>query len=117
MMVISVSDFSTWEDDFIRYMEANGHTPGVAKDYARRVKKLLAEEHISVETLARDIDQWIDEYKTGKYAAVNNAHHHAPCAALLKFRAFVPTLSKPLVQDFSKLTDAFGGKVPTDIVF
>ena len=92
MMVATTCDFTNWKDEFIKYVESTGNKPSVAKDYARRIEKILEEENITIQTLFCEIDQWINEYKTGKYVSINKARHYAPSSALIKFKAFIPTL-------------------------
>lgn len=117
MLIAGVYDFSDWKEKFIKYIEDHGNKPSVAKDYARRIEKILEEENMTVQTLTREIDQWIMEYKTGKYAAINKKRHYAPSSALLKFKDFAPALCKPYIPEPPDLMDIFAGKDPTRILF
>ena len=62
-MIAGVYDFTNWKENFIEYIELNGNKPSVARDYAKRIEKILEEESITIQTLSSDIDQWIEEYK------------------------------------------------------
>ena len=117
MIIAGTYDFTNWKEKFIEYIEDNGNKPSVARDYARRVEKLLEEENMTIQTLSREIDQWIREYKTGKYTGINKAKHYAPSSALIKFKAFVPTLYKPNIQKQPDLINVMSGKWRTDILY
>ena len=117
MLIAGIYDFADWKEKFIKYIEANGNKPSVAKDYARRIEKILEEEKITIEALSADIDRWIQEYKTGKYASINKTRHYAPSSALIKFKAFVPLLCEPYIPEPPKMMDILTGKYPTDILF
>ena len=107
MMVVTTFDFTNWKDEFIKYVESIGNKPSVAKDYARRIEKILEEENITIQRLSCEIDQWIEEYKTGKYVSINKARHYAPSSALIKFKAFIPTLYKTPISKKTDLKDIF----------
>lgn len=95
MLVAGKYDLTNWKEDFKDYLEKNGMTPNTAKDYARRIGKILQDENISPGELFRGIDKWIKEYKTGKYASVNKRKHYAPSSALIKYKEFFPTTFRP----------------------
>lgn len=116
MLIASIIDFTNWKDAFIKYIESNGNKPSVAKDYARRVEKILKENNITIQTLYCEIDQWIDEYKTGRNASINKARHYAASSALIKFKAFALTLSKPYIPDPPDFMDVLAGN-NTDIIY
>lgn len=69
--------------------------PNTAKDYVNRIKKIIKDENITIQTLSVGINEWIVEYKTGKYANINKQRHYAPSSALVKFKEFFPTTAKP----------------------
>ncbi len=117
MMIAGIYDFTNWKEKFIKYIESNGNKPSVAKDYARRIEKIIEDENITIETLSREIDQWIKEYKTGKYASINRTRHYAPSSALIKFKAFVPTLYKPHIPERPDFTDVITGKYSTHMLY
>ena len=116
-MIAGVYDFKNWKERFIKYIESNGNKPSVAKDYAMRIEKILEKENITIETLSCEIDRWIDEYKTGKYASINKAKHYAPSSALKKFKTFVPTLYKPHTSKNPGMMDVLTGKRSTKIIY
>ena len=118
MMIAGTYDFSNWKEDFTIYLENNGYKPSVVKDYPRRIEKILDEEGITVEKLAVTINQWIDEYKNGKYKDINKTKHYAPSSALIKFKEFYPTLYKTYTKnqaDSNALSDL--GIDPCKIIF
>ena len=117
MMIAGVYDFTNWKENFIEYIELNGNKPSVARDYAKRIEKILEEESITIQTLSSDIDQWIEEYKKGKYVSINKARHYAPSSALIKFKAFIPTLCKPHIPEKTDLMDVLTGRHRTDILY
>lgn len=117
MMIAGIYDFTNWKEKFIKYIESSGNKPSVAKDYTNRIEKILEEENITIQTLSCEIDQWIDEYKTGKYVSINRARHYAPSSALIKFKAFVPTLYKTHTQKQSDVMDILAGKHSTNIIY
>lgn len=117
MLIAGIYNFDDWKEKFVEHLEVNGHKPSVAKDYAGRIKKILEEENISVQTLAHDVDQWITEYKTGKYASKNKAKHYAPSSALIKFKDFVPTLYAPYLENQYESIKDITGKFPTGLLF
>ena len=117
MVIAGKYDFTNWKDEFVEYLETNGIKSSTAKDYARRIEKILEEENITIQTLYFDIDKWIEEYKTGKYASVNKARHYAPSSALLKLKTFVPNLYKPYIPEKVDYTDIFAKKNGTDIIY
>lgn len=117
MMIAGIYDFTNWKEKFIKYIESNGNKPSVAKDYARQIEKILEEENITIQTVSCEIDQWIEEYKTGKYASINKARHYSPSSALIKLKAFVPTLYKPHIPEQPDFMDVFTGKYSTDTLF
>ena len=102
MLVAGKYDLTNWKEDFKDYLEKNGMTPNTAKDYARRIEKIMQDENISPGVLFREIDKWIEEYKTGKYAAVNKRKHYAPSSALIKYKEFFPTTAKFPKQSCSR---------------
>lgn len=117
MIIAGIYDFTNWKEKFIKYIESNGNKPSVAKDYSKRIEKILEEENITIQTLSCEIDQWIEEYKTGKYVSINKARHYAPSSALIKFKAFVPTLCTPYISEKPDLMDVLTGKYRTDIIY
>ena len=117
MMIAGIYDFTNWKEEFIKYIESNGNKPSVAKDYARQIEKILKEENITIETLSREIDQWIEEYKIGKYATINKSRHYGPSSALIKFKVFVPMLYKPHIPEQPDLMDVITGKFRTDLLY
>ena len=116
MMIASITDFTNWKEKFIKYIESNGNKPSVARDYARRVEKILEENNITIQTLSCEIEQWIDEYKTGRYASINKAKHYAPSSALIKLKVFLPTLNKPYISKPSDLMEILTEK-RTDLIY
>ena len=88
MIIAKIYDYNNWKDDFIQYLIKNGNKLSTAEDYARRIERILKEENITIQELSKDIDQWIAEYKTGKYANINKARHYAPSSTLAKFKEF-----------------------------
>ena len=117
MMIAGIYDFTNWKEEFIKYIESNGNKPSVAKDYARRIERILEEENITIQTLSRDIDKWIGEYKIGKYASKNKARHYAPSSALIKFKAFAPKLCRPYIPEKTDFMDFLTGEYRTDILY
>jgi hypothetical protein len=117
MLIAGTYDFDDWKEKFVKYIEASGNKPSVAKDYAGRIQKILEEENLSIQTLARDIDQWIAEYKTGKYAAKNKAKHYAPSSALVKLKDFIPTLYTPYLKNQYETFKGFASELPADLLF
>ena len=99
MMISKICDFSNWKEDFMYYLENNGYKPSVVKDYPRRIEKIINEEGITIQQLSVNIDQWIDEYISGKYANINKTKHYAPSSALKKFKEFYPTLFKSYIKN------------------
>ena len=41
MLVAGKYDLTNWKEDFKDYLEKSGMTPNTAKDYARRIEKIL----------------------------------------------------------------------------
>lgn len=117
MMIAGEYDFTNWKEKFIKYIESIGNKSSVAKDYAMRIEKILEKENITIETLSCEIDRWIDEYKTGKYASINKAKHYAPSSALKKFKTFVPTLYKPHTSKIPDMMDVLTGEYSTKILY
>ena len=113
MLIAGIYDLANWEEKFIEYLKNNGIKPSTAKDYARRINKIITDENITIQTLSVEIDQWIKEYKAGKYANINKAKHYAPSSALIKFKDFFPTIYKAYfpkktddwLEQFTKSTD------------
>lgn len=117
MMIAGIYDFTNWKENFIKYIESKGNKPSVAKDYEKRIEKILEEENITIQALSCEIDQWIEEYKTGKYASINKVKHYAPSSALIKFKSFLPTLYKPHIPEQTDVMDVLTGKHNTDIIY
>ena len=117
MMIAMEYDFADWKEKFIQHIKDNGNKPSVAKDYARRIEKILEEEGITIEKLYCNIDHWIVEYKSGKYASINKVRHYAPSSALIKFKAFAPMLRKRYTPEPPEVMDILVGKVRTDILY
>ena len=65
MLIAWEYDFNKWKERFIEYLEINGIKPSTAKDYGRRIEKILEEENITIQELFRDCDSWVEEYKKG----------------------------------------------------
>lgn len=107
MMIVGTYDFSNWKEDFMDYLKNEGHTPGVVKDYAGRIERIIKDEGITVPELSAEIDRWIAEYKTGNKKGVNKTRHYAPSSALVKFKGFWPTTFKPYAPEPSDLFDVF----------
>lgn len=99
MLIAGIYDFTNWKEEFIAYLENNGYKASVAKDYARRIEKIIKDDNITIQTLATEIDKWIQEYKTGRYFSINKQKHYAPSSALIKFKDFYPTIYKPYVSN------------------
>ena len=95
MLIAGIYNLKNWKKDFEDYLEKKGMKSSTAKDYARRIEKVIEEENITIHTLSVEIDKWIQEYKTGKYASINRRKHYAPSSALMKFKEFYPTTYKP----------------------
>ena len=116
MMIAGVYDFSNWKDEFIKYLSDNGCKPSTAKDYAKRIEKIIKDENITIQQLSAEIDRRIGDYKTGKYASINKQKHYAPSSALMKFKEFIPTTYTPAV---SKETDDWWQQLAkrTDLIF
>ncbi len=77
MLIAWEYDFTNWKEDFIEYLKTNGIKPSAAKNYTRQVEKILEDENITIQKLSIEIDQWIEEYKAGKYADINKARQYA----------------------------------------
>lgn len=103
MLVAGTYDLDNWEDSFKDYLENNGMTSKTAKDYVNRIKKIIKDENITIHKLSVEIDDWIKEYKTGKYADINKKKHYAPSSSLIKFKDFFPTTFR---QGWGKQTSA-----------
>ena len=117
MLIAWEYDFNNWKERFAEYLETNGVKKSTAKDYARRVEKILEEENITIQELFRDCDSWIKEYKTGKRVNVNKARHYAPSSALIRFKDFAPVLRKMHTQKQMNLKDMLGKNNGTDIIY
>ena len=117
MVVVSVADFNNWKEDFIKYIKNTGLMESTANDYAKRIEKILQEENMAVTQLVADVDQWIAEYKTGKYEDVNKRRHNAPSRALEYFKAFADAQRKPYIQNQRDFKDLFPGKDFSKILF
>jgi len=117
MMIAGEYDFTNWKEKFIKYIESIGNKPSVAKNYARQIEMILEEENITIQALSYEIDQLIEEYKIGKYASINKSKHSVPSSALIKFKAFVPTLYKPHTPKSPDMMDVLTGKHSTKIIY
>ena len=117
MLIAWEYDFNNWKERFIEYLETNGIKPSTAKDYARRIEKILEEENIIIQKLYVEIDQWIMEYKTGKYAGINKTRHYAPSSALIKFKDFAPVLRKMPTTQEQETMDVYTEIRRTDIIY
>lgn len=117
MLIAWEYDFNNWNERFIEYLETNGIKSSTAKDYARRVEKILEEENITIQKLYVEIDRWISEYKTGKYAGINKTRHYAPSSALIKFKDFVPVLRKMSAIQEQETMDIYTEIRRTDIIY
>ena len=117
MIIAGVYDFNNWKDEFIKHLSDNGCKPSTAKDYAGRIEKIINNEGVTVQELSARIDQWIEEYKTGRYASINKTSHYAWSSALIKFKAFLPTLYKPYIPEQPNLFDTITSKQRTDILY
>ena len=113
MLIAGTYDLTNWKENFIEYLNNNGYKPSVAKDYARRIETIIKEENITIQELSVEIDQWIAEYKTGKYTNINKQKHYAPSSALIKFKEFfsttytsyMPKQTDDLYEQLTKSTD------------
>ena len=117
MLIASVADFNNWKEDFIKYIENNGRKTSTAKDYAGRIEKILQEENMAVTQLVVEVDQWITEYKTGKYEDINKKRHNAPSRALEYFKAFADAQRKPYIQNQKTFKDLFTDKDFSKILY
>lgn len=117
MLIAWEYDFNKWKERFIEYLEINGIKPSTAKDYGRRIEKILEEENITIQELFRDCDSWVEEYKTGKRVNVNKARHYAPSSALIKFKDFVPVLRKMSTTQEQETMDIYMEIRRTDIIY
>ncbi len=91
MLIAGKYDLNNWEEDFEIYLKNRGMKHNTAKDYLNRIKKIIKDENITIQTLSVEINKLIAEYKTGKYANLNKQKHYAPSSALTKFKEFFPT--------------------------
>ena len=55
MLIAWEYDFNKWKERFIEYLEINGIKPSTAKDYGRRIEKILEEVGRSYSVNAADI--------------------------------------------------------------
>jgi len=117
MIIAGVYDFSNWKEMFIAHLISNGCKLSTTKDYARRIERIINNEGVTIQELSARIDWWIEEYKTGRYASINKASHYAWSSALIKFKAFLPTLYKPYIPEQPNLLDIITGKRRTDILY
>jgi len=124
MLIAKIYDFSDWKEKFIDYLEKleddNGkkkYNLSTAKDYARRIERIAENEGITIQTLAVEIDRWIAENKTGKYAQINKTSHYAWSSALIKFKVFLPTLCKPYDPQSTDPLKQFTKKFPDDLIY
>lgn len=117
MLIAGVYDFNNWQKAFMEYLANEGYSPSVTKDYTRRIVRIVENESITIQTLSVEIDRWIEEYKTGRYASKNKTSHCAWSSALIKFKAFLPTLYKPYIPEQPDLLDIITGKHRTDILY
>lgn len=117
MMISKICDFSNWKEDFAKYLAGKGYKPSVVKDYPRRIEKIINDEGITIQELSANIDQWIAEYKTGKYMNVNKAKHYAPSSALMKFKDFYSTLYRTYTENQTEIFCRITGAKPGDIIF
>lgn len=69
------------------------------------LKKIINNEGVTVQELSAGIERWIAECKTGKLAPINKKDHYAWSSALIKFKAFLPTLYKPYIPKQPDLSD------------
>lgn len=117
MLIAWEYDFTNWKEDFIEYLKTNGIKPSAAKNYTRQVEKILEDENITIQKLSIEIDQWIEEYKAGKYADINKARHYAASSALIKFKEFAPTLRKMHTTKEQDPMDVYTEIRRTDIIY
>ena len=101
MLIAGIYDFTNWKERFVEHLKNKGMKPNTAKDYASRIEKIIIDENITIQQLSVEIDQWIAEYKTGKYASINKQKHYAPSSALMKYKDFYPTTYRTYVPEQS----------------
>lgn len=117
MIIAGVYDFSNWKEMFIAHLISNGCKLSTTKDYARRIERIINNEGVTIQELSARIDHWIEEYKIGRYVSINEASHCAWSSALIKFKAFLPTLYKPYIPEQPNLFDTITSKHRTDILY
>lgn len=117
MLIAGAYDFNNWKELFVEYLTSNGCKASTAKDYVGRIEKMINNEGVTVQELSAGIERWIEEYKTGRLAPINKKDHYAWSSALLKFKAFLPTLYKPYIPKQPDLSDIVIEKKRTDILY